>query len=290
MTKRTKAVIALASSMLLFSTIGFFRNEIPLPSSLVACVRGIIGSLLIILFMALTNKRFDWEAFRKDWKTLILSGAMIGANWALLFEAYRETTIAVATICYYMAPIFLTLGSFLFLKERISWKKMICIAIAFCGTLSVSGVFGGEGGNFKGILLGLGAAVLYGGVMMLNQKLKAYPTFDRTIVQLMIAGIVMIPYGLLTEDVSVLSCDTKGYICLAILCLVHTAFAYILFFSSMPHVDAQTVAVYCYIDPVMAVVLSALVFREELGITGIVGAILILGAAFTSEWIGSKSE
>ena len=290
MTKRTKAIVALASSMLLFSTIGFFRNEIPLPSSLVAGTRGIISAILIVIFMVIAKKKFDWVAFKQHWKTLVLSGAMIGANWALLFEAYRVTTIAIATICYYMAPIFLTVASFLFLHEKLSWKKILCVLAAFCGTLAVSGVFGGEHGKMLGILLGLSAAVLYAGVMLMNQKLKDYPTFDRTIIQLMVAGVVMIPYFFLTEDVSQLSCDGKGFLCLGILCLVHTAVAYVLFFSSMPYVDAPTIAVYCYIDPVMAVVLSALVFNEKLGISGMVGAVLILGAAFISEMLGSKSK
>ena len=56
---------------------------------------------------------------------LILSGALIGFNWILLFEAYNYTTVATATLCYYMQPTIVILLSPLFFRERLTAKKLV---------------------------------------------------------------------------------------------------------------------------------------------------------------------
>lgn len=58
---------------------------------------------------------------------LLISGGMIGFNWMLLFEAYRYTTIAVATLCYYMAPVLLIAFSPLLFKEKLTGRQIVCV-------------------------------------------------------------------------------------------------------------------------------------------------------------------
>ena len=103
MQKKRSAQGKLVLSMLIFGTIGLFRRYIPLPSGLLAMARGLIGTLFLVLAMALRRQRPSGAAIRKNLPLLILSGAMIGFNWILLFEAYNHTTVALATLCYYMA-------------------------------------------------------------------------------------------------------------------------------------------------------------------------------------------
>ena len=289
---KKSAIIKLSSAMLIFGSIGVFRRFIPLSSAWMACVRGIIGTVFLCLVVAASKKRLDKDAIKKNLFLLLLSGGAIGINWILLFEAYRYTTVAVATLCYYMAPVLVILLAPMLLKEKRTVKKTICAAVAIFGMLLVSGIFDGgatTGGSGKGILFGLGAAAFYASVMLMNQFIKEIPAYDKTIMQLGGAAVVVLPYALLTSGVQEFTTLTMPQILLLLAVgIVHTGIAYWLYFGSMDKLSGQTVAVYSYIDPAFAVVLSLLVLREETGLAGIAGAVMILGATLLSECEGKK--
>ena len=97
------------------------------------------------------------------------------------------------------------------------------------------------------------------------------------------------PGMLLTEDVFSISPDTSSFILLIIVGIVHTGIAYSLYFGSIDKIKIQTAAMFSYIDPVVALILSALLLKEEFTPIHLIGSILILGAAFISE-IPSKKE
>lgn len=284
MKNERKAQGMIALSMLIFGTIGIFRRYIPLPSSLLAMARGAIGTLFLLSVMAFQKKRPDMALIRRKGVWLALSGALMGFNWILLFEAYNYTTVATATLCYYMAPIFVIMASPFLLRERLSGKKLICVAVALLGMVLVSGVLSQEGTvSLTGVLLGLGAAVLYASVVLLNKRIGAMPAYDKTIVQLFSAAAVLLPYVLLTEDVSQIAFTGGAVALLAVVGIVHTGVAYALYFGSMDGLRAQTIALLSYIDPASAILLSAMFLREPIGIAEAVGAVMILGAAIVSE-------
>lgn len=278
-TAKLKLIIAVE----LFGTIGIFVKFIPLPSSVIACARGFIGALLLVLIMRLTKQRPNYDAIRRKLPLLCISGVMIAANWILLFEAYRYTTVAVATLCYYMAPVIVILLSPLILHERLTPLKLVCSAVAVIGMVLVSGVFGGGSGSFTGILLGLGAAVIYAAVVIANKFLDGVSAYERTVVQLGAAAISVLPYVLLTEDIPSLTFTPVGCILLAVVGIVHTGLAYAAYFGSLSSLKAQTVALYSYIDPTVAIILSALILHERLTVYSVVGAVLILGATIISD-------
>jgi len=280
---RAKLEIVLA--MAVFGTIGLFVREIPLPSGVIAMTRGLVGAALLLVFCLLRGKRPDSAAIRKNLLLLIVSGGLIGFNWILLFEAYRYTTVATATLCYYLAPVFISLAAPFVLKERLTAKKLVCVIIAVFGMVPVSGILtaGFELSELRGVALGTGAALLYASVILLNKKLAGISAMDRTMVQLGAAGGVLIPYVLLTVDLSSLSCPASGLWFLAVVAVVHTGVAYVLYFGAIPRLPAQTSAMLSYLDPVIAVLLSAVVLREELTILTALGAVMILGAAFLGE-------
>lgn len=286
------AIIKLSLAMLIFGSIGVFRRYIPLSSAWMACVRGVIGTVFLLVVMAASKKRINKQAMKKNLLLLLISGAAIGINWILLFEAYRYTTVAVATLCYYMAPVIVILLAPILLKEKMTAKKSICAAVAIFGMLLVSGVFDGGAtgiGSGKGILFGLGAALFYASVMLMNQFIKDISAYDKTIMQLGAAAIVVFPYSILTSGVQEFVALTVPQILLLLAVgTVHTGTAYWLYFGSMDKLSGQTVAVYSYIDPAFAVVLSVVVLREETGVLGIIGAVLILGSTLLSEWNGKK--
>ena len=241
--------------------------------------------LFLLALLRVRGGRLNREAIRCKLRTLCLSGAALGINWILLFEAYNHTSVATATLCYYLAPMFVILASPLVVGERLTAKKMICVLAALLGMVFVSGVLesGGGSSDLKGVLLGLGAAVLYASVVLMNKQLGDVPAYDRTIVQLGSSAAVLLPYVLLTENIGALTFTPGTIGLLLVVGIVHTGIAYALYFGSLMQLKAQTAAILSYIDPVVAVLLSALVLREHMSLLSGLGAILVLGAAVVSE-------
>lgn len=286
MGRETNAKASLILAMVIFGTIGIFRKYIPLSSGIVACARGILGVVFLLIFIKVKKLSMNKNAIKKHLKILLISGAFIGLNWVLLFESYRYTSVAVATLCYYMAPIFVMIVSPFLLKEKMTAKKAVCVMVALIGMVFVSGVLDGgisDISELKGILFGLGAAALYATVVMMNQKLGEVPTYDKTIMQLGAAAVVLIPYVLLVEDLSAAVLTPLIIMMLIIVGVVHTGIAYALYFGSMNGLKAQTVALFSYIDPIVAIVLSAMFLMEPMTIYSWIGAVLVLGATMISE-------
>ncbi len=281
------------ASMFIFGTIGIFVRHIPLPSSIIALVRGVVGAAFLLAVLFLRKGRLDGKAVRKNLFWLLCSGAALGFNWILLFEAYRFTSVAVSTLCYYMAPILIIVLSPLLLREKLTRKKLVCVAVALCGMVFISGVL--QTGipsalELKGILFGLSAAVLYASVVLMNKQIHGLPAFDKTILQLGISSLILLPYCLMTVDLSGLSVDAMGLAMLLLVGIIHTGLAYFLYFGAISHVSGQTAAMISYIDPVVAVLASVTILREPMNLWEIIGAVLILGAALCSEITFGKKE
>lgn len=272
-------------SMLIFGTIGVFRRYIPLPSAFLAFARGILGGLFLLFFMKVRKKSAGTKLPSGVLLRLAVTGAMIGVNWILLFEAYNHTTVAVATLCYYMEPTIVMLLSPLLFQERLTGKKALCAAVSVLGMALVSGVIGGGpgGGSVRGILFGLGAAVLYAAVVIMNKKTPGIDAYRKTTVQLLSAGLVMVPYLLLTDGFTGEGLSVSAALLLLAVGVVHTGVAYALYFGGMEGLSVQSIAVFSYIDPVSALLFSALLLREPLGALQMIGAVLIIGSAMVSE-------
>ena len=135
----------------------------------------------------------------------------------------------------------------------------------------------------KGILFGLGAAVLYAAVVMMNKKLTGMDAYEKTIVQLLSAAAALVPYLLLSRQPVQMEWSFTGVILLLIVGFVHTGIAYALYFGSMDGLKAQTVAMCSYLDPATALLLAALILKEGITVYGILGAVLIIGSALISE-------
>ena len=279
-------------SMFIYGTIGLFVRWIPLPSSVIANVRGIVGTLFLLLVITLKKDALHWDAIRRNLKFLLPCGIMLGFNWMLLFEAYRYTTVAVATVCYYLAPVFVLLISPLLLKEKLTFSRCIFALIALCGMVLTSGIIqNGFSGSFTGVFLAIGSAIMYAAIVLLSKLLTDIPAYDITIMELGISALVLLPYNLLTVDWHSVSCSTGQLGLLLIVGIIHTGIAYALYFSSIPYLRAQTAAIFSYIDPIVAILLSALLLREPMDTLSAIGAVLVLGSTFVSElWENRKRE
>ena len=282
MKEKHSALRNLIASMVIFGTVGIFRRWIPLPSAAVAAARGVVGAAFLLALNAARRKKLSGALIRRNLALLLCSGAAMGANWIALFEAYRYTTVAAATLCYYMAPILVILASPFVIGEKLTLKKALCAAAALAGMVFVSGAAEGGLGGARGALLGLLAAALYAAVVLMNKRMQPMPALDRAVVQLLTAGVVVLPYALLTGG-GAGTPDVRAVLLLAVVCIVHTGLAYALYFGSVERLPAHTLALLSYIDPVVAVLLSALLLQESLTVFTVLGAVLILGAAVLCE-------
>lgn len=289
--KENSAKLKMLSAMALFGTIGIFVRYIDLPNSVIALARGFIGTIFLLLLVNLQGRGVDKNAVKANFKMLCLSGACVGFNWILLFEAYRYTTVATATLSYYMAPVFVMLASPFVVEERLSLLKSFCVAMALGGMVLVSGVLqgGSEGVTLMGILYGLGAASLYAIVVLLNKFIHDIDGYDLTIMQLGTAALVLFPYTLFTEDFGQMHPDTVSLLLLAFVGIVHTGFNYSLYFSSLQQLQAQTAALLSYIDPVVAIILSTVLLGEHMDLLSGLGAAMVLGSTLLQELCSRKS-
>ena len=270
--------------MLIFGTIGIFVKYIPLPSHTIAMTRGYMGAAFLLLVMLLSGKKLSFFAIKKNALALVISGAAIGINWIFLFESYNYTSVAVATLCYYMQPVLLIMLTPLVLKQSLSIKKILCVPVALIGMVLVSGVLSGKQEvSLTGVALGLCAAVFYTIVVLTNRFLKDISSYDSTLIQLFVAALVITPYSFAVGIQPTGIFDVKAVIMLLIVGFLHTGLTYYLYFSSIKDLPSETVAIYSYIDPAFAILLSVFFLKEPMTVSGVVGAVLILGACIVSE-------
>jgi len=294
----TTASLKIVITMLIFGSIGLIRRNIPYSSALISFFRGAVAALILFVlrlcgvFGRRSTSGASGEAYKHEVRfnllPLAISGAMIGINWILLFEAYRYTTIAVATISYYMAPVFTVIASVFILKEKLTVRKAVCVMVAVIGMVFVSGVIETGISGLKGVLLGMGAAILYSGDVIINKKVKGVAGIDRTIIQMGFAALAVLPYWLANEDFSTLTFSLQPMLLLMVTAVVCTALTYSLYFSAIQKVPAQTAAILSYIDPVVAVLISALILNEGMSVLTLIGVVLVIGAAICSETGSSK--
>ncbi len=281
-TMKSKAVIRYLCALFLYGTIGFFLHFIEYSSDFVVLCRGFFGSLFIGAVLYLKKERIDTEAIRKNLFLMILLGASLGFNWVFLFMGYRYG-MAISSLCNYMAPIIVVIITAVFYKEQINWKQVLCIITAFIGMLLLIGIFGNnEGIDIRCVVYGSLAAVGFVILVLCNRKLKGIKPLEKTLVQLFVSMIVVLPYVMINDSFPK-HFDLLSVILVLILGFVHTGLAYICYFSSIDVLPAQTIAVLGYLEPVLNVLIGALVFSEQIGLSGIIGAILILAASLGNE-------
>jgi len=291
MNSNASSKLKLILSMAVFGTLGLFTRNIQVSSGELSLYRAVLAAVLITAFLTLTRQKLDWEGIRKDLKYLILSGAAMGFNWIFLFQAYKYTTISVSTLCYYFAPVIVTVACVFLFREKLSVKQILCFVMSTVGLVLIiaTGGLSGSGTDAIGIAYGLGAAALYAAVILLNKYMKHTEGVPRTLFQFFAAIIVLTPYVAATSGFHLEVLDAKGWICLLILGLFHTGVTYCLYFSSLKELPGQKAAILSYIDPLVAVLISVTVLGENMTIPQAIGGILILGFTLWNE-LPSKTK
>ena len=280
-----KSRMMMVTAMAIFGTVALFVRNIPVASSEIALYRAVLAALLLGAFLLLTGQKIDFRAIRKELPLLLVSGMAMGINWILLFEAYRYTTVSVATLSYYFAPVIVTAVCPILFKEKMGFKQWLCFGMSTLGIVLITGVgdLSARNTHLIGILFGLGAAVLYAAVVLLNKFIKGVADIQRTFLQFVAAVLILLPYVLLTGGIHLQDLNMDGWMNLLIIGIIHTGITYCLYFSALRDIPGQEAAILSYIDPLAAVAISVFVLGEQLTLLQLLGGILILGFTLYNE-------
>ena len=285
MNREKKARWMMIASMTIFGTLGPFVRNISVSSGELALYRAVLAAMLIAVFLIATKQKISFANIKKEILLLLVSGVAMGINWILLFEAYKYTTVSLATLSYYFAPVIVTCVCPVLFREKLTGKQIVCFVMSTLGIVMITGIGDvavGEG-NIQGILLGLGAAVFYAAVVLINKFIKNVEGIHRTFLQFLAAIVILLPYVILTSGVTLGNLDNIGWINLLIVGLFHTGLTYCMYFSSLKELSGQEAAILSYIDPLVAVLISVAVLGEKMSLWQVAGGILILGFTMWNE-------
>ncbi len=272
-------------SVFLYGTLGFFLAFIDVNSEFVVFCRGTFGCLFILVLLFMKKQKLDIEAIKKNFKYLVISGISLGINEIFLFIGYKYA-VSLASLGNYTAPISIIVLSAILYKDKLSIKQIMCILASFIGVVCLTGVFTGNNSDIRGLIFGLCGSIGFVFLVFMNKKLKDIGPYDKTIAQLMFSSLTTVPLILINKSF-LISYDIKTVSVLLMLGIIHTGFAYILYFDSINTLSPIKIAVIGYVEPVMSVLIGALFLKESMDIYAIIGAILIIGSAITSELISS---
>ena len=283
--------VAMAVSMAVFGTIGFFVRNISVSSGELALYRAVLAALLIGAYLIVTRQKIPFREIGKEARLLLLSGAVMGINWILFFQAFRYTTVSLATLSYYFAPVIVTVASTVLFREKLTGRQILCFVMSTLGLVLITGTVGFSGGrDLIGVLFGIGAAFLYATVILLNKFIKNVDGIHRTLLQFLAAIVVLAPYVALSGGSTLGTMDGKGWISLLVIGLIHTGVFYCVYFSSLKELPGQKTAILSYIDPLMAVIVSVAILGEPLTWLQAIGGLLILGFTLLNELAPVKKQ
>jgi len=270
---------------ILWGIIGMMLKHVTIPSEYVVVCRGMIGAIFIALYIKFRGSTIDVKSIRANWLFLLISGIGLGLNWVFLFASYRYTSVAIGTLCNYVGPILVILLSPFLYKERLTLVKIVCVVMAALGIIFISGVLEGTATNTSllGIIFGLLSACLFVVNVVFTRKVNNVNVYDKAVAQLIASVVASLPYAVIVNRGVVLQVNITTVVLVVILGIVHTGVAYCFYFRAMGTLPVQTFSIFGYIEPVVAIFVSAIFLKESLTFFGILGAIMILGAVVLSE-------
>ncbi len=280
------------ASMILFGSIGAIVRLLDLPASQIALFRGLFGSICLVPFLLRGDRGNLAGKVRKNGPVLLLSGLALAGNWVLLFEAFRRTSIAIAALCYYTAPVLVAAASPFLLGEKPSARNVLAIAVIFLGLVLVSGgQLSGSGvpHHVSGILFGLGAAICYACLIMLNKFVVGMDGLETTLPQLVLATLILAIYVAAAGIYQPFPPLGWRAALLLVFGIIHTGLGFLMFFLGVKGLKAQRIALLSYLDPMVSIAISLLAFGETLAWSQTLGALCIGGSILFATLVPAKS-
>lgn len=274
-------------SLLLFGSNGIVASYISLSSYEIVFLRTFIGSVfLITIFSLAKGKLLFWEN-KTHFLFLTISGIAMGASWMFLYEAYTQIGVSVATLAYYCGPVIVMVLSPILFKEKITSTKIFGFITVLVGMLFVNQQAFLQNGRSWGLICGIMSAIMYAFMVIFNKKAISIKGLENSICQLTISFATVSIFTLIKQGASI-SISSESILPILFLGIVNTGIGCYFYFSSIQNLSAQSVAICGYLEPLSALIFSAIFLQERLTSLQIIGAILILGGAVFGEWFQSN--
>ena len=267
-------------ALLIFGSNGYIVSHISLESSQIVLMRTLLGGLALTCLVLLRGG-FERESIRAERRPLLLGGIVLGLNWVALFEAYRQLNVSLATLIYYVGPILVLVFSPILFREKLTQRKILSVVIVGCGLVCISGSIVATGMSTAGIMLAMLSAICYSLLIIFNKRIVRTPGMQTAAIELDMAFVVVLIYTLCTAGIPKIASGDLPYI--LIIGLVNTGLAYLLYFSGVQKLSGQSVALISYIDPVSALIFSAILLHEAMTPMQKIGALAIIGGAMFGE-------
>jgi DME family drug/metabolite transporter len=238
--------------------------------------RLVLAALTVVAAAALT-RRLDVLRVTELRGRVALLGVILGAHWLLFFATIKLSSVAVAVLTTYTAPLLLAAVAPLLLPEQRSRVVLLALVPAGAG-LAMIALAGEEGTHARplAIAAGLGAAVTYAGAVVTAKQLTvrlpvpAIQFWNYCVAALVTAPFLLIGGRLVPQGAEV------AYVLL--LGIVFTALAGLCFVWLLRRVTTQAISTLGYLEPVSAALLAWAILGQELGWAVLVGGTLIIGA------------
>jgi len=280
--KMKKAYFKYILSLLLFGSNGIVASMIHLSSYEIVFWRTLIGDLLLIGLFLISRQKPTFMREKKDTLFIILSGVAMGTGWMLLYEAYQQIGVSLATLSHYCGPIIVMALSPILFREKLNSHKLIGFIAVFVGVFLVNGAVSGAKLNTFGIFCGLMSAVMYALLVIFNKKSKNVQGLENVVIQLTASFLTVAVFVGFKTGYPIFASGTD-LVWAMILGVINTGVGCYFYFSSIGKLPVQTVAICGYLEPLSAVFLAAVVLRETMSPLQIVGAVLIIGGAVFAE-------
>jgi drug/metabolite transporter (DMT)-like permease len=267
-------------AMLIFGTNGLLVAHISFQGSQIVLMRTLLGGIALTVLVLLRGG-FDRAAVRAEAKWLLLGGAALGFNWVALFEAYRLLNVSLATLIYYVGPMLILLLSPVLFHEKLTPRKLAAVAIVAAGLVCISGSIAFSGLSTAGLLVAILSALFYASLIAFNKRIVRTGGMQTAALELDVAFFIVLVYVLFTSGLPHPRPSDLPYI--AVIGFINTGLAYLLYFSGLQKLPGQSVALISYVDPVSALVFSAVLLHETMTPVQMLGAVLIIGGAMYGE-------
>ena len=283
-----RSYLFLPIGIIAISTASILIKLCDAPVLTIASYRMILASLMLTPFACYKKPWRGWE--RKEIKWFLLSGLFLSLHFAFWIASLKYTSVASSVVLVTTHPIFVGIGGWLFLKERIGMNLAAGIALSVFGCGLVSS---GDVSLSKGALIGDGFALLgaiaASGYLLLGRKLrKDYDLFSYIFPVYSTAGLILIPLSLISQE-SFFGYSSTTYAYLFLLALIPQLIGHTTFNWALKYLPASMVAFTILGEPIGSTILAYLILKEGLTIWKVLGGTLILSGILIALRNTSKS-
>ena len=203
------------------------------------------------------------------------------------------TSLSVAAIMLYTAPVFVMLISVPVFGHRISKRKICCLFLAVAGCCFVTGVlFGKTTVNGRGILFGLGAGIGYALYSIFGKiaTSKGYNSVTVTFYTFLLSSIGVLPFTDMEKLTDFIQSDYSMILYALCFIVVTTYLPYIFYTAGLKGMEPGKASVIACIEPVSAAIVGCLVYKESINIESVIGITLVIIAIFFINREGQTAE